>query len=88
MHHLPFARQFHDFLTRYFRDGFKYQINSQGFKGDDMLQEGFAEVVTSKTIKLRVVEKTQNGYTNEAIIENGIVYLQVSAPEIANSKLD
>lgn len=53
-----------------------------------MLQEGFAEVVTSKTIKLRVVEKTQNGYTNEAIIENGIVYLQVSAPEIANSKLD
>ena len=53
-----------------------------------MLQEGFAEIVTSKTIKLRLVEKTQNGYSNETIIENGIVYLQVSALMIANSKLD
>lgn len=53
-----------------------------------MLQEGFAEIVTSKTIKLRVVEKTQNGYSNETIIENGTVYLQVSLPLIAVTKLD
>ncbi|KIM46757.1 hypothetical protein M413DRAFT_23115 [Hebeloma cylindrosporum] len=63
---------------QYFRDGFKYQINNQGFKGDDMLQEGFAEIVTSKTIKLRLVDKTQNGYSNETIVENGTVYLQAT----------
>jgi hypothetical protein len=63
-------------------------MTSQGFKGDDMLQEGFADVITSKTIKLRLVEKTQNGYSNEAIVENGTVYLQVGLPVIDFSILN
>jgi len=71
-------KNFGEASLQYFRDGFKYQITSQGFKGDDMLQEGFADVVTSKTITLRLVEKTQNGYSNEAIVENGTVYLQTT----------
>ncbi|TFK32333.1 hypothetical protein BDQ12DRAFT_773579 [Crucibulum laeve] len=62
----------------YFSDGLKYQLVRQGFRGDDMLQEGFAEMVTSKTIKLRVVNATTGGLTNETIIENGIVYLQTT----------
>jgi len=51
-----------------------------------MLQEGFADVVTSKTIKLRLVDKTQNGYSNETIVENGTVYLQVGLLVIEFSK--
>ena len=58
-------------------DGLKYQLERQGFKGDDMLQEGLAEVVTSKTFKLRIVPSTKNNTTNEVVIENNIVYIQV-----------
>lgn len=60
-----------------YRDGFKYQIERQGFKGDDMLQEGFVEGVPSKKIAIRVVEKTKNGSYNEVVLEDGVVYLQV-----------
>ena len=42
-----------------------------------MLQEGFADIVTFKTIKLRLVDKTKNGDSNETVIENGTVYIQV-----------
>ncbi|KAF8951696.1 hypothetical protein BDZ97DRAFT_1884554 [Flammula alnicola] len=42
-----------------------------------MLQEGFAEGVPSKTIKLRIVDKTKNGYANETVLEDGVVYIQV-----------
>jgi hypothetical protein len=52
-----------------------------------MLQAGFADIVSSKTIKLRLVEKTQS-YYNEAIIENGTVYLQVGLPLIDVSILN
>lgn len=61
----------------YFKDGLKYQLQYQGFAKDDMLQEGFAEVVTSKTIKLRVVPKLVKRTYNEIIIEDGVAYLQV-----------
>lgn len=53
-------------------------MKNAGFKDDDMLQEGFAEVITSKTIKLRVVDALKTGYRNEAAIEDDILYLQVS----------
>jgi len=43
-----------------------------------MLQEGFAEIITTKTVKLRLVEKFKTGYHNEAAIEDGTLYLQVS----------
>lgn len=42
-----------------------------------MLQEGFAEVITSKTVKLRVVDALKTGYRNEAAIEGDVLYLQV-----------
>jgi hypothetical protein len=59
------------------RDGLLYQLKSQAFKGDDMLQEGLAEVVESKTFKIRVVKATNKNATTETIIEDGIVYMQV-----------
>lgn len=42
-----------------------------------MLQEGLGEVFESKTFKLRVVKTIKTSYT-EVVIEDGIVYLQVS----------
>jgi len=60
-------------------DGLKYQLERQGFRGDDMLQEGLAEVVTSKTFKLRVVQTTKDNATNEVVIENNTVYIQVTS---------
>ncbi|KAG6849910.1 hypothetical protein H0H93_003778 [Arthromyces matolae] len=58
-------------------DGLKYQLERQGFKGDDMLQEGLAELVTTKTFQIRVVKKTKN--TIETVLENGTVYIQMTA---------
>jgi len=65
----------------YFDDGLKYQLERQGFNGDEMLQEGLAEVATAKKFGLRVVEKTQkpNAYS-EIVIEEGEVWIQI-APE-------
>lgn len=42
-----------------------------------MLQEGFAEAVSSKKIKLRIVKELKTGYRNEAAIEDDVLYLQV-----------
>ncbi|KAG6909389.1 hypothetical protein DXG01_000689 [Tephrocybe rancida] len=62
----------------YFSDGLKYQLERQGFKGDDMLQEGLAELVTTKTFQIRVVKKTKNNATIETVLENGTVYIQMT----------
>ncbi|KAF5367951.1 hypothetical protein D9758_004511 [Tetrapyrgos nigripes] len=58
-------------------EGFKDQLKYQGFKDDEMLQEGLAEVFESKKIVVRVVPKTKKTY-NEAIIEDGVIYLQTT----------
>lgn len=57
--------------------GLRKQLLSQGFKGDDMLQEGLAEILESKTFKLRVVPKTKNNEAVETVLEGGVVYIQV-----------
>lgn len=64
----------------YFKDGLKWQLEYQKFKGDEMLQEGLAETLTSKTFKIRVVDKLNKGYCNEVVLENGVMYLQ-STPD-------
>ncbi|KAF6764283.1 hypothetical protein DFP72DRAFT_419398 [Ephemerocybe angulata] len=66
-------------ILAYFQDGLKYNLTSAGFKDDDMLQEGFAELVTSKTIKLRIVKELKTGYRNEAFLEDGVLCLQLKA---------
>ncbi|KAF8155994.1 hypothetical protein B0H34DRAFT_517144 [Crassisporium funariophilum] len=62
----------------YFADGLKPQLKTQGFEGDEMLQEGFAEGIPSKTIRLRVVDSTTSGYC-EVKIEEGVLYMQMPA---------
>lgn len=57
-----------------------YNLKYAGFKDDDMLQEGLAEAVPSKTIKFRVVKALKKGPRNEAEIEDGVLYLQVRSP--------
>ncbi|KAJ7638124.1 hypothetical protein B0H17DRAFT_1216831 [Mycena rosella] len=60
-------------------NGLKSQLESQGFKKDDMLQEGLQEALTSKTFKIRIVKKTTNDKTNEIVIDDGVAYLQTTA---------
>ncbi|KAG6828264.1 hypothetical protein H0H92_008607 [Tricholoma furcatifolium] len=60
----------------YFQKGLKNQLINQGFKGDSMLQEGLGELLTSKTFKIRVLEKTKK--TVETVLEDGVIYIQAS----------
>lgn len=59
------------------REGLLYQLKDQAFKDDDMLQEGLAEIVESKTFKVRIVKATKGGATTETVIDDGVVYMQV-----------
>lgn len=58
-------------------DGLRGQLVDQVFKDDEMLQEGLAEAVTEKTFRIRIVKELKRG-SNEVVIEDGVVYLQVS----------
>ncbi|CAK5268647.1 unnamed protein product [Mycena citricolor] len=59
-------------------EGLKGQLESQGFKKDDMLQEGLQEALPSKTFKIRIVKQTTGNKTNEIVIEDGVAYLQTT----------
>jgi len=61
-----------------YMNGLKRQLELQKFGSDDMLQEGLAEVLTSKTFKIRIVPKTTKGQTNEIVIEDGVAYMQTT----------
>ncbi|THU90584.1 hypothetical protein K435DRAFT_968605 [Dendrothele bispora CBS 962.96] len=61
-------------------EGFRNQLGYQGFKDDEMLQEGLAEQFTTKKIVLQVVDKTTAMY-NEVAIEEGTVYIRTVTPE-------
>lgn len=58
--------------------GVEGQIKRAGFKDDDMLQEGFQEAIDKGEICFRIVDKLTKGSYNEVIIENGVLYVQVS----------
>ncbi|CAK5268831.1 unnamed protein product [Mycena citricolor] len=77
---LPKAKWHFNFGKVHFEyfDGLKSQLLKQGFKKDEMLQEGLQEALPSKTFKIRVVEQTTNDKTNQIVIENGVAYLQAS----------
>ena len=61
----------------YFRS-LKFHLERNKFKGDDMLQEGFQEVVTKGEVCFRVVDKLNKGSYNEIFPEDGVLYIQVS----------
>ncbi|KAK7046134.1 hypothetical protein VNI00_007137 [Paramarasmius palmivorus] len=53
-------------------EGLHSQLVSQGFKGDDMLQEGIAEVMTAQKIVFLVVPKKYN----DLVLEDGVLDLR------------
>ncbi|KAJ6562322.1 hypothetical protein B0H19DRAFT_1259907 [Mycena capillaripes] len=55
-----------------------YQMETLGFGTDDMLREGFNDVVTSGVIKLRTVDALKRQKYNEVEIEDGVLYLQTT----------
>ena len=57
--------------------GVEGQLQRAGFKGDEMLQEGFQEAVDKGEICFRIVDKLTKGTYNEVIIDNGVLYVQV-----------
>ncbi|KAK7436899.1 hypothetical protein VKT23_018919 [Stygiomarasmius scandens] len=75
-------------------EGFKSQLEYQGFKDDDMLQEGLAEQFTTKKVVLQVVDKISKKY-HEVAIEEGTLYLRtipdkwwVNAAEMGQGLVD
>ena len=58
-------------------EGVRRALEQQGFKGDDMLQEGFQEAVDKGEICLRIVDKLNKGLCNEVVVEGGVLYVQV-----------
>lgn len=52
-------------------------LEYQKFGSDDLLQEGFAEAVDQGEVVLRVVDKLDQEYYNECLVEGGRLYLQV-----------
>ncbi|KAJ8091743.1 hypothetical protein PM082_020978 [Marasmius tenuissimus] len=58
-------------------ENFKDNLIRQGFKGDDMLQEGLQDSVTSKKFLLQVVPKIK-AYYNEVIVEDGAACIQTT----------
>lgn len=62
----------------YFK-GLEGQIKRAGFKGDEMLQEGFQEAVEKGEICFRVLDKLTKSTYNEVVIEKGVLYIQVSS---------
>jgi hypothetical protein len=52
-------------------------LKREGFGGDDMLQEGFQDVVSKGEICFRIVDKLNKGTYNEVHAEDGVLYVQV-----------
>ena len=61
----------------YFRS-VKSNLERNQFKDDEMLQEGFQEVITKGEICFRIVDKLNKGTYNELLVEDGVLYVQVS----------
>ncbi|KAJ3493451.1 hypothetical protein NLG97_g4721 [Lecanicillium saksenae] len=75
------------FVYHYFNALAKALVR-QKFDSDDMLQEGLNEAVESGKIAFRIVDASQMKETyGEAVVENGVLYLQTS-PDYYGSNID
>lgn len=64
-------------FTRLYFEGFVSQLKYQKFDEDDMLREGFHDMVEKGEIAFRIVDKLKYDSYCECEIEDGILYLQV-----------
>ena len=70
-------------FTRMYFEGLATQLKWQKFNEDELLQEGFNEEVGKGEIAFRVVDALQKGTYSEAVFEDGVLYLQVSATRLS-----
>ena len=68
-----------EYIRLYFQALNEY-LEREKFGEDDMLQEGLTEALEGNAVRFRIVDKT-NSYYNEPVIEDGVLYLQVSYPQ-------
>ncbi|KAI9816269.1 MAG: hypothetical protein M1827_001870 [Pycnora praestabilis] len=66
--------------TLLYFEGLANQLERAGFKNDEMLQEGFKDVVERNEIGLRIVDRLVKGSYNECVIEGGVLYMQTTLP--------
>jgi hypothetical protein len=59
-----------------YMEALQNQLEREKFGSDDLLQEGFAEMVTKGEVCLRVQPKTKETY-NEMTVEDGVLYMSV-----------
>ncbi|GKU05340.1 hypothetical protein FLAG1_04364 [Fusarium langsethiae] len=74
-------RNFGNVHLAYF-DGLVTQLEYGKFGEDDMLQEGLLEAMDKRAVHIRIVDQTKRSY-NEAVIEDGILYLQTTPTNFA-----
>jgi hypothetical protein len=66
-------------VSRKFFEGVAYQLKNQKFGEDELLREGFHDIIDKGTICFRVVDKLEIESDDcDCVIEDGILYLQVS----------
>ncbi|ORY19164.1 hypothetical protein BCR34DRAFT_552658 [Clohesyomyces aquaticus] len=84
-----------DFVHSYF-EALASTLAYNKFESDDMLREGFEEVVTKNEIIFRIVKELTGGaYYNQTVVEDGVLYLQtvpeswaVNIDQVANKIID
>ncbi|PKS07129.1 hypothetical protein jhhlp_005729 [Lomentospora prolificans] len=63
-------------FLKYYFEGFVSTLKWQKFGEDELLQEGFNDVVDKNEVAFRVVDKLERKTYNEVVIEDGVVYIQ------------
>ncbi|KAK0657020.1 hypothetical protein B0T16DRAFT_50502 [Cercophora newfieldiana] len=66
-------------FTLKYLEGLVWQMKSQKFNDDEMLQEGFIEAVPSLEFVFRIVDKLKTGTYGEVEISDGKLYIQAPA---------
>lgn len=68
-----------DVAFQYFKSAFLEVVRIE-FANDDMSCEAFRDAIFRNEVKLRIVDKIveRNGFAFEAVIEEGVLYIQVS----------
>jgi hypothetical protein len=67
--------------TLSYLQGWKDQLVYQGFKADDMLQEGFQEAISKNEVQVRVVQKLKDGRYKNVYIDDGLFVIEVDVAE-------
>lgn len=66
------------YLVEQYFEGLDWQLKNIKVGSDDLVQEGFNEAVDKGEVVFRLVEKLKFGSYGEVVIEDGVLFLQVS----------